>query len=119
MTVSSPGNHRRKSGYSFGVTRDLVNFANDFDNSFDHNILPYMPVMNKAVNVLPQYLFPNGQTVAFGDSNYGSLSTGSISAMIRTAQKNGDEALEKEFTEMYRLFSENSGSSVRGRRQCR
>lgn len=103
-------------GYSFGVTRDLVNFANDFDNTFDHNILPYMPVMNKAVRVLPQYLFPNGQTVAFGDSNYGSLSTGSISAMIRTAQKNGDEEMEREFTEMYRLFSDNSGRSGRGRR---
>lgn len=103
-------------GYSFGVTRDLTNFINDFDNTFDHNILPYMPVMKKAVSVLPQYLFPNGQTVAFGDSNYGSVSSGSMGAMIRTAQKNGDEELEKEFTEMYRLFSDNSGSSGRGRR---
>lgn len=102
-------------GYSFGVTRDLTNFINDFDNTFDHNLLPYMPVMKKAVRILPQYLFPNGQTVAFGDSNYGSLSTGAISAMIRSAQNNGDEELEKEFTEMYRLFSDDSGRSGRGR----
>lgn len=103
-------------GYSFGVTRDLTQFINDFDNTFDHNLLPYMPVMTKAVRVLPQYLFPNGQTVAFGDSNYGSLSTGAISDMIRTAQKNSDEALEQEFTGMYRLFAQDSEDSEQRRR---
>ncbi|WP_212635270.1 heparinase II/III family protein [Pseudozobellia thermophila] len=92
-------------GYSFGVTGDLTHFINDFDNTFDHNILPYMPVMKKAVKVLPQYLFPNGQTVAFGDSYYGGLKMEAISDMIRTAQKNKDKELEKEFTEMYRLFA--------------
>ena len=92
-------------GYSFGVTRDLTHFINDFDNTFDHNILPYMPVMTKAVKILPQYLFPNGQTVAFGDSNYGSLNTVAVTDMIRTAQKNGDEEMEAEFTAMYRLFN--------------
>lgn len=103
-------------GYSFGVTGDLTNFINDFDNTFDHNILPYMPVMEKAVKVLPQYLFPNGHAVAFGDSNYGSLSTGAMADMIRTAQKNGDEALEKEFTAMYRSFTKDNGRSGQGRR---
>jgi len=92
-------------GYSFGVTGDLIHFVNDFDNTFDHNILPYMPVMKKAVKVLPQYLFPNGQTVSFGDSYYGGLKIEAISDMIRTAQKNNDKELEKEFTEMYRLFA--------------
>lgn len=105
-------------GYSFGVTRDLTEFIIDFDNSFDHNLLPYMPVMNKAVKVLPQYLFPNGQTVAFGDSNYGSLNTGAISAMIRTAQKNDKQELEREFTSMYRLFAEKEERS-NGRRRVR
>ncbi|GAB5552964.1 MAG: heparinase II/III family protein [Saprospiraceae bacterium] len=103
-------------GYSFGVTKDLTRFINDFDNTFDHNILPYMPVMTKAVSVLPQYLFPNGQTIAFGDSNYGPLSTEAISDMIRTAQKNDDQALEKEFTGLYRLFNHNATTSNERRR---
>lgn len=103
-------------GYSFGVTRDLTRFINDFDNTFDHNLLPYMPVMTKAVRILPQYLFPNGQTVAFGDSNYGSLNTGAMSDMIRTAQKNGDEELEKEFTRMYHLFAQEASPSNQRRR---
>lgn len=103
-------------GYSQGVTKDLTNFINDFDNTFDHNILPYTPVMEKAVKMLPQYLFPNGQTVAFGDSNYGGIGTESISNMIRVAQKSGDKLMEEEFTGMYLLFTENSQKSKQGRK---
>ncbi|MBJ2175955.1 hypothetical protein JBL43_16995 [Aureibaculum sp. A20] len=98
-------------GYSQGVTKDLTAFIEDFDTTFDHNILPYMPTMEKAVKMLPQYLFPNGQTVAFGDSNYAGLGTEAITNLIRVAQKNNDKVVEKEFTSMYHLFSEDSKSS--------
>lgn len=97
-------------GYAMGVTKDLANFVSDFDNAFDHNILPYVPVINKAVKVLPQYLFPNGQTAAFGDSYYGQLSTEAMGDMIRLAKKKGNKELEREFTGMYRLFSPNAGN---------
>lgn len=104
-------------GYSQGVTKDLTNFIKDFDNTFDHNILPYMPVMQKAVKMLPQYLFPNGQAVAFGDSNYAGIGTEAMTSLIRVAQKNEDKALEKEFTEMYRLFAKtDKGSSKKSRK---
>lgn len=93
-------------GYSIGVTKDLTNFIKDFNNTFDHNILPHMPVMEKAVKMLPQYLFPNGQTVAFGDSNYSSLSTEPMSDLIRIAQKTNDVSLEEDFTILYRLFAD-------------
>lgn len=101
--------------YSLGVTRSLTSFIRDFDNTFDHNILPYTPVMSKAVKMMPQYLFPNGQIVAFGDSYYGPLSTRAISDMISMAQKNDDEALEEEFTSMYLLFNRNEERSGRAR----
>ncbi|MEL0652314.1 six-hairpin glycosidase [Algibacter sp. TI.3.09] len=97
-------------GYSQGVTKDLTTFIKDFDNTFDHNILPYMPVMEKAVKMLPQYLFPNGQTVAFGDSNYGGIGTEAISNLIRVAQKNNNKTLEEDFTGLYRLFAEDQKS---------
>lgn len=101
--------------YSLGVTRSLTSFIRDFDNTFDHNILPYTPVMSKAVKMMPQYLFPNGQIVAFGDSYYGPLSTRAMSDMITMAQKNDDEALEEEFTSMYLLFNRNGERSGRAR----
>ncbi len=91
-------------GYSIGVTKEMMSFILDFDNTFDHNILPYTPVMEKAVRMLPQYLFPNGQIVGFGDTYYGSLSTEPIGDMIRLAQKYKDPRIEEEFTAMYRLF---------------
>ncbi|NND06492.1 MAG: hypothetical protein HKN87_08930 [Saprospiraceae bacterium] len=97
--------------YAMGVTSSLTNFIWDFNNTFNHNILPYTPVMRKAVKVLPQYLFPNGQTVAFGDSYYGPLSTEAVRDMILIAQKNGDEVLEEEFTSMYCLFNRNREST--------
>ncbi|ANW95377.1 hypothetical protein AXE80_03370 [Wenyingzhuangia fucanilytica] len=93
-------------GYSIGVTKDLVHFINDFNNTFNHNILPYTPVMEKAVNMLPQYLFPNGQTVAFGDSNYSELKTEPMSDMISIAQANNNKELEKDFTALYKLFAQ-------------
>ena len=91
-------------GYSQGVTKELMSFILDYDNTFDFNLLPYTPVMDKAVKMLPQYLFPNGQTVAFGDSNYGTLGAEAAGDMIRIAQKYDDKEKEAEFTALFRLF---------------
>jgi len=97
-------------GYAQGVTRDLMNFIRDYDNTFDQNLLPYTPVMKKAVDVLPQYLFPNGQITAYGDTYYGGIYTEAFSDMIRIAQKYGNEEDEKHYTRMYRLFEPKAGT---------
>ena len=91
--------------YAMGVTRDLTNFVRDYENTFNQNLLPYTPVLTKAVEVLPQYLFPNNLTSAFGDSYYGELSTEAISDMIRMAQKYNNKEQETYFTSMYKLFN--------------
>jgi len=92
-------------GYAQGVTKDLTNFIRDYDNTFDQNLLPYAPVMTKAVKVLPQYLFPNGLHSAFGDSYYGAINTEAMSDMIRLARKYGNRKDEEMFTRMYKLFA--------------
>jgi hypothetical protein len=92
-------------GYAIGVTKDFTNFIRDFDNTFDFNILPYTPVMNNAVKVLPQYLFPNNKITAFGDTHYSSLTTEAYSDMIRLAQKYKNRESEELFTKMYKLFN--------------
>jgi len=92
-------------GYAQGVTRDLTNFIRDYDNTFNQNLLPYMPVMEKAVKMLPQYLFPNGVSTAFGDTYYTSLNTEAISDMIHLAKKYGNKKSEVDFTQMYFLFN--------------
>lgn len=95
-------------GYSQSVTKELMSFILDFDNTFDHNILPYTPVMDKAVKMLPQYLFPNGQIVGFGDTYYDPVSTQPMRDMVRIAQKYNNAQAEEEFTAMYRLFEPNA-----------
>jgi hypothetical protein len=91
-------------GYAQGVTKDLTNFIRDYDNTFNQNLLPYAPVMKKAVQMLPQYLFPNGTITAFGDTHYGPIYTESLSDMIRMSQKYGQKSDEELFTKMYKLF---------------
>jgi len=95
-------------GYAQGVTRDLMNFIRDYDNTFNQNLLPYTPVMKKAVEVLPQYLFPNNQITAFGDTYYGYIHTEAISDMIRLSQKYRNKGDERFFTGMYKFFVPNA-----------
>jgi hypothetical protein len=94
-------------GYAQGVTRDMVNFIRDYDNTFNQNLLPYTPVLKKAVEVLPQYLFPNNQITAFGDTYYGEINTEAITGMIRLAQKYDNREDELLFTKMFKLFEPN------------
>lgn len=91
-------------GYAQGVTKDLTNFLRDYDNTFDQNLLPHFPVLKKAAEMIPQYLFPNNQITAFGDTYYGYINTEAMSDMVRIAQKNNDKELEKQFTKMFKLF---------------
>lgn len=92
-------------GYAQSVTSIFMDFIVHYDHTFHQNLLPYMPVMHKAVDVLPQYLFPNGQTSAFGDSYYGGVNTSAMYQMIRLAQKYGQTDDEALYTRMYKLFS--------------
>lgn len=93
-------------GYAQSVTSIFMDFIVHYDNTFHQSLLPYMPVMRKAVDVLPQYLFPNGQTSAFGDSYYGSVNTSSMYNMIRMAQKYNKTDDELHYTRMYKLFAD-------------
>jgi hypothetical protein len=96
-------------GYSQGVTKDLTNFIRDYDNTFNQNLLPYMPVMRKAVAMLPQYLFPNHKITAFGDTYYSDLNTEAFSDMVRIAQKYRNREDEVLFTKLLKLFDPNVG----------
>ena len=103
-------------GYASSVTREFMRFINNYDNTFGQDILPYMPVMYKAVEVLPQYLFPNGKITAFGDTYYSGLDTGPVLDMIRIAQKHRKTEDEIRFTGMYKLFSPGAGAEAQNRK---
>jgi hypothetical protein len=91
-------------GYAQSVTSLFMEFIHRYDDTFNQNLLPYAPTMKKAVAVLPQYLFPNGLTTAFGDSYYGAISASPIADMIKLSQKYADRDGETLFTGMYKRF---------------
>ena len=70
--------------------------------------------MEKAVKVLPQYQFPSGQTVGFGDTYYGSVSANAIKDLVRIAQKYDDKKLEEEL----RKKEEEPFSCLGGMEEC-
>jgi len=91
-------------GYAQSVTGLFMEFIHRYDDTFNQNLLPYAPIMKKAVAVLPQYLFPNGLTTAFGDSYYGTINSSPIADMVKLSQKYADREGETLFTGMYKRF---------------
>jgi hypothetical protein len=98
-------------GYAQSVTGLFMEFIMHYDHTYHQNLLPYMPVMKKAVTVLPQYLFPNELTTAFGDSYYAGLSASPIVDMVKISQKYKNREDEELFTGMYKRFI---GNRVQG-----
>lgn len=98
-------------GYSQNVVSDFTDFISLFGKTLDTDIQPSMLRVTKAVEALPQYLFPNGNIVAFGDTHYGKLRTSSIENMIRNAQSFAKKDQEIFFTKELKMiqgFSKNN-----------
>ncbi|WP_406683262.1 hypothetical protein N1F78_11275 [Seonamhaeicola sp. MEBiC1930] len=102
------------AGYSMLVTNDFADLLITMQDAIDVDILPYMPVIPKAVNVLPQYLFPNKYVIAFGDTHYGKVSNRSMLNMVNNAKKFGKAEQEKEYTAMAHMINEINGGSSNG-----
>lgn len=85
-------------GYSMNVLGDFTGLVNRFDRQFNHDILPDMPVLQKAVLASAQYLFPNGFFSSFGDSHYGRLSTTGAWQLVANAQQHHKEEQEAIYT---------------------
>lgn len=93
-------------GYSQNVLNDFIHFAAFYDRSFDIDILKEIPVLSQAVKSFPQYLYPNGYMVSFGDGHYKKLSSEATLYMIENAQKYGKKEDEVYFTKMLKsLFN--------------
>jgi len=97
------------SGYSIFVTKDFTHFMCTVQDALNIDVLASSPVLYKAVNVLPQYLFPNKYIVAFGDTHYGHIPNLSMIDMVKNAQRFDKPAQEKEYTAMYYMVSKGNG----------
>ncbi|MBC8054206.1 MAG: heparinase II/III family protein [Sphingobacteriaceae bacterium] len=85
-------------GYAQGVIGDFTGFVTFFDQQYNHDILPGMPLIERAVPAIAQYLFPNGYTSAFGDSYYRTISLAPAFDLVANAKKNNKTLQEATFT---------------------
>lgn len=103
-------------GYSLNVLADFTGIVQRFDREFHHDILPDMPVLEKAVPAAAQYLFPNGFFTAFGDSHYGRLSTIPARRLLANAQLHHKPAQNANFSRYLKTleaFNNQSGQAAR------
>lgn len=88
------------SGYALSVAKAYTELARIVQETLEIDVMPQMPVVNKAVEVMPQYLYPNKNIVAFGDSHYGQLETEPFLDLISNAQIFNKREQEEKLTAM-------------------
>ncbi|WP_052823332.1 heparinase II/III domain-containing protein [Neotamlana sedimentorum] len=88
------------AGYALSVAEGFTHLAGVIEEALGVDIMPNMPVIPKAVKVMPQYLYPNKSIVAFGDSHYGELKSQPFLDVISNAQKFNKKTEEATFTSM-------------------
>ncbi|MCM4150335.1 hypothetical protein DHD05_01925 [Arenibacter sp. N53] len=92
------------AGYALSVAKGYTHMARIIQEAVGVDIIPAMSIIPKAVEVMPQYLFPNKHIVAFGDSHYGTLESEPIIDLVANAQMFGKSQQEEKFTAlMYML----------------
>ncbi|MDE3740997.1 heparinase II/III domain-containing protein [Maribacter polysaccharolyticus] len=98
------------SGYALSVAEGFTHLAGVIQDALAMDIMPQMPIIPKAVEVMPQYLFPNKHIVAFGDSHYGELKSQPFLDLIDNAQKFGKRAQEEKFTSLIYMLRQKERS---------
>ena len=98
-------------GYSSVVLNDYTGFTTLFDRNLHFDLTQALPVIPRAVAVMPQYLFPNRMMCGFGDTHPSYLNTTPIKRMIQNAQANGKLEQEDYFTALLRCLEPETGKT--------
>lgn len=91
-------------GYSMTVVGDFIGLINRIDRIAGTDLLQEMPVVRKAVTAMTYYAYPNGITVAWGDSHYGPISSGPARLMVENARMHHRRDDEVYFTGLAKLL---------------
>ncbi len=106
-------------GYSSMVVGEFADFIQLFDRTLGTDMLPRMPLLPKAAAATPQYLFPNGVIVGWGDTHPGPLRTESFQRMISNARQYGKRDQEVYFTSLLKCIDPRAGIPTGERRNVR
>lgn len=94
------------SGYSQGVTNDVMEIYSLMDKALQNNLLAEYPIIEKAALASFNYLFPHGFTVAFGDAKHQSLRFDTMELLIANYRKYGKSEKEALITAQLKRFIE-------------
>lgn len=78
-------------GYSTMVLSEFISFVRLIDTALGVDLVEKYPVLAKAVKNAPQYMFPNGMIVGWGDTYYSPLRTDFFKGMAENAAQYGKE----------------------------
>ncbi|MCX6237395.1 MAG: hypothetical protein NTY07_07545 [Bacteroidia bacterium] len=92
------------SGYSTGVSKDILEVCCLIDNVSNDHILNQFPIVEKAILATSEYLFPNDFTVAFGDSHHSRIKMGALEMLVSQYRKYGDTVKEAQVTRLLKKF---------------
>ena len=88
------------SGYSTGVSKDILEVCCLIDNVSNDHILNQFPIIEKAILATSQYLFPNDFTVAFGDAHHSRIRMGALEMLVSQYRKYGEADKELQVTRL-------------------
>jgi hypothetical protein len=92
------------SGYSTGVSKDILEVCCLIDNVTNNRILKEFPIVEKAVLATSQYLFPNNFTVAFGDAHHSRIKMAAFEMLVSQYRKYGEADKEARVTQLLEKF---------------
>ena len=82
-------------GYSIGVVKDFVIFADMMDREAGIDLFEQMPIIEKAVFAAPQYLMPNRMIVGFGDTHPNYINQEITDLLMAYAERHGKTELKE------------------------
>ncbi len=103
-------------GYAQNVSRDLISFFTEYNNIFNQNLLEYFPVLEAATQAIPQYLFPNQQITAFGDTYYGNINSTIFKDVAQLWRNSGNQVKSEFYQDLYDLFAKNNSDKSQNNR---
>ena len=104
-------------GYAIMVMSEFSSFVRRIDTVLGIDLVAHYPILAQGVTNVPQYLFPNGLTVGWGDTHYGTLRTDFFAHLAMNARQYGKRAEEERFSAIYRYFDRaNTNKTTAARR---
>lgn len=92
------------ASYSTGVAEDLQEILSLIDRVSDKRLPDQFPLVEQTILGSFQYLFPNGFTVAFGDTKHSRLRFNALELLIAQYRKYGEQDKESRLTAQLKRF---------------